>query len=152
MRTEVVEEAEIPYERTLYLIQYSMPTRYSSLINLAPFSLISKVLWVMKSDERDVIRDLLKQVTDIRRPQPNHRNSALHAFLYGDDPTSLASPPDEEFVPIFPRSRRRGNGSAMAHKKSFQELLELVPEVDIASEDSDTNIMNANLEMVGGWR
>lgn len=88
----------------------------------------------------------------MRGPQPNHKNSAVHAFLHEDDPTTMTLPPDEEFASLFPRNRRIGNGFPMAHKQSLQELLELVPEVDIASEDSETNVMNANLEIVDGWR
>jgi hypothetical protein len=93
----------------------------------------------------------------MRRPQPNYKNSVLVSFLHKDDPLpALISLQEPEFTPLFPRSRnfghgKRGIGFEMQEQKA-KELIEMLPEAKLGSGGSDSDIPQANLEIVGGWR
>lgn len=108
-------------------------------------------------EEREDVRKILKHVTDMRRPQPNYKSSALHAFLHEDVPLAGTPLPEEEFVPIFPRSRRPGHGNTPASVKfplgkGVSDLANAIPEVKIDSDDSDMSFARATMEVVDGWR
>jgi hypothetical protein len=100
---------------------------------------------------------MLKHVADMRLPQPNYKNTVLHAFLHEDVPLPGTPLPEEEFVPIFPRSRRPGHGNADSSAKLFlgqgvKDLARAIPEARIDSDDSDMSLARATMEIVDGWR
>lgn len=89
----------------------------------------------------------------MRRPQPNYRNSALHAF-FREDTSTLSFPEEQEFAPIFPKSRRFGHRSsqisAVTPGQSVKKIAEMLLEANIESDDSD--MISAQMNVVNGWR
>jgi hypothetical protein len=112
---------------------------------------------VLDHEQRIQVRTLLKDVTDMRVPQPDYKNSILHTFLHKDDPLpALASLQEPEFTPLFPRSRNFGNGKLVVgfeiQEQKARERIKMFPEAKFGSGGSDSDIPQANLDIVEGWR
>jgi hypothetical protein len=114
-----------------------------------------KVSWTLSAEEREDIRNLLKIVTDMRRPNPNYKSRVLDTFLHEDDPLPLVPLPEEEFLPIFPRSGRSGHGGkhgSTVLDKGVRDLAKIVTQVAAGSDDSEMGFTEAAMEIVDGWR
>ncbi|KXN87799.1 hypothetical protein AN958_08115 [Leucoagaricus sp. SymC.cos] len=118
-----------------------------------PYQQTLKVLWFLALEEREEVYNILKHVSDMRRPQPNHKNSSLHAFLHVDVSLPDVLIPEEEFTPIFPRNRRICQESLRnTHlSQGCKELADVLPEAVMGSDDSEINFMKTTLEVVDGW-
>ncbi|KAJ3562385.1 hypothetical protein NP233_g9608 [Leucocoprinus birnbaumii] len=128
---EAVQEPDVPLEQTL------------------------KVTWAFTKEEREEVRNLLKHVTDMRRPQPDHKNSVLHVYLHEDALFPDLTEWEEEFTPLFPRNRQAGYGKQEKIVEDpdlkLKDLANIIPQAIVGSDDADMSFSEANLEVVDGW-
>lgn len=114
-----------------------------------------KVTWPLTAEEKEDVRNILKHVTDMRRPQVNYKHSVLNAFLHEDDAFPDTTIAEEDFVPAFPRNPRAGQGSAQTtngpRQQTVRDLPSVIPNAVMGSDDSNMSFSKATLEMVDGW-
>ncbi len=109
----------------------------------------------LQTEEHQAVSAFLKSAAALSCPGPAYKNKYLDLSTWEDSPPLHFR--EEEFVPMFPRSSRRGAGcsaNVSFFPSDFQKMRDLPSKIPpIAKvEDDDAELFKANMVVVDGWR
>ncbi|TFK32113.1 hypothetical protein BDQ12DRAFT_728943 [Crucibulum laeve] len=109
------------------------------------------------------VKELIKMTFDMNKPRESYvpplvRLRDQHELSQRkEDLAKERRVSEEEFIPIFPRARKPGNGctvagevSVLKNMKSVRDLSHVVPQME-SSADKEEETSNANMRIVDGW-
>ncbi|KAK0190642.1 hypothetical protein F5146DRAFT_1223500 [Armillaria mellea] len=109
----------------------------------------------LQTEEHQAVSAFLKSAAALSRPGPAYKNKHLDPSTWEDSPPLQLH--EEESVPMFPRSSRRGAGcsaNVSFFPSDFQKMRDLPSKIPpIAKvEDDDAELFKANMVVVDGWQ
>ncbi|KAK0453955.1 hypothetical protein EV421DRAFT_1767502 [Armillaria borealis] len=109
----------------------------------------------LQTEEHQAVSAFLKSAAALSCPGPAYKNKYLDPSTWEDSPPLHFR--EEEFVPMFPRSSRRGAGcsaNVSFFPSDFQKMRDLPSKIPpIAKvEDDDAELFKANMVVVDGWQ
>ncbi|KAK0499752.1 hypothetical protein EDD18DRAFT_1349950 [Armillaria luteobubalina] len=109
----------------------------------------------LQTEEHQAVTAFLKSAAALSRPGPAYKNKYLDSCTREDSPPLQFH--EEESVPMFPRSKRRGarcSADVSFFPSDFQKLCDLPSKLPPMAkvEDDDAELFRANMAVVDGWQ
>ncbi|PPQ89986.1 hypothetical protein CVT25_009626 [Psilocybe cyanescens] len=115
-----------------------------------------KVKHHINPSDLSAVQVVLKHTADSMRKMPSYKNRYLDPQFLCKIDLKAPETPEEQFMPIFPRSRLPGHGTTSSATplpglKSFADFPTML-DTDIKCEDIDGDLSMQNLVIVSGWQ